>query len=96
MALEDQTPQHVQNWRSTITPNLAAGLVLGLLNIATALSIAALIFSGPLSSELSSGVGIFLISTLFSALALPLFSDYKANIGGPRSAQAPILSLIHI
>ena len=92
MALEDQTPQHVQNWRSTITPNLAAGLVLGLLNIATALSIAALIFSGPLSSELSSGLGIFLISTLFSALALPLFSDYKANIGGPRSAQAPIFA----
>ena len=92
MTIEDQTPHQKQNWRTTVTPNLVAGLVLGILNIATALSIAALIFSGPLSSELSSGVGIFLISTLFSALALPLFSDYKANIGGPRSEQAPIFA----
>ena len=95
MAIEEQSP-HQQNWRSTVTPNLVAGLVLGLLNIATALSIAALIFSGPLSSELTSGVGIFLISTLFSALALPLFSDYKANLGGPRSAQAPIFAAMGV
>ncbi|MEP1444307.1 MAG: SulP family inorganic anion transporter [Hyphomicrobiales bacterium] len=92
MASKDQTPQQKNDWLYTVTPNLTAGLVLGILNIATALSIAALIFSGPLSSELSAGVGIFLISTLFSAIALPLFSEYKANIGGPRSAQAPIFA----
>ena len=92
MTIEDQMPHQNQNWRTTLTPNLVAGLVLGLLNIATALSIAALIFSDPLSSELSVGVGIFLVSTLFSALALPCFSDYKANIGGPRSEQAPIFA----
>ena len=92
MASEDQTPRQQNDWRQTIVPNLTAGFVLGILNIATALSIAALIFSGPLFSELSAGVGIFLISTLFSAIALPLFSDYKANVGGPRSAQAPIFA----
>ncbi|MEP3232323.1 MAG: SulP family inorganic anion transporter [Hyphomicrobiales bacterium] len=96
MSIEGKTTQHGQNWGRSVTPNFMAGLVLGLLNIATALSIAALIFSGPLSSELSAGVGIFLISTLFSALSLPLFSDYKANIGGPRSAQAPIFAAMGV
>lgn len=80
------------NVLSTITPNLTAGFVIALLNIATALSIAALIFSGPLASHLSAGVGIFLVATLFSGLALPLFSDYKAILSGPRSAQAPVFA----
>ena len=49
---------------SVLFPNLMAASILALLNIATALAIASLIFSGPLVPFISMGIGMFLIATV--------------------------------
>ncbi len=75
-----------------LLPNLMAALILGVLNIATALAIGTLIFSGPLAPYQTMGIGLFLISTLVGGVLVPAASGYKAIASGPRSGQAPIFA----
>ena len=77
---------------SLLFPDLIAALILGVLNIATALAIGALIFSGPLAPYQSMGIGLFLISTLVGGVLIPVGSGYKAVSAAPRSGQAPIFA----
>ena len=60
------------HWKSFVTSlltpsilfrNMSAAAVLAVLNVATAVSIGTLIFSGPLKSFVSLGIGLFLIVT---------------------------------
>lgn len=77
---------------SILFPNLTAASILALLNIATALAIASLIFSGPLVPFISMGIGMFLIATVVGGVAVPAASGYKAVLSGPRGGQSPIFA----
>jgi SulP family sulfate permease len=74
--------------------NLTAATIIAILNITGALSVGALVFSGPLSSYLAMGIGLFLVGNAITALLVPISSEYKANIASIRTGQAPIFAAI--
>lgn len=73
-------------------PNVLAGAILAVLSITTAISVGALIFSGPLSPFLSMGIGLLLVGTMLGSIFVAAGGNYKAIFAGPRSGQAPILA----
>lgn len=88
-------------WQSFVTSfltpsilfrSMSAAAILAVLNVATAVSIGTLVFSGSLSSFVSSGIGLFLLSTAFTGFMVPATSGYKALLAGPRGGQAPIFA----
>ena len=72
--------------------NLTTAAVIAILNITAAVSVGALVFSGPLSPYLATGIGLFLLGNAITALLLPIGSQYKANIASIRTGQAPIFA----
>jgi len=75
-----------------LLPNLMAATLISVMKITTAISIGALIFSGPLSPYLSTGIGLFLLGTAVGGALVAAGSGFRAVVSGPRSAQAPILA----
>ncbi len=75
-----------------LLPNATAAALLAVMNVTTAISVAALVFSGPLSPYLSTGIGLFLIGSAIGGVLVAAGSSYKAVIAGPRSGQAPIVA----
>lgn len=73
-------------------PNVVAATVMAVMNVTTAISIGALVFSGSLAPHLSTGIGLYLVSTVVGGLMIAMLSGYKAVIAGPRSGQAPIVA----
>jgi SulP family sulfate permease len=101
IAEQDEAPglgREVANFFQSLTdpsilmPNLTAATLLAVMNITTAISVAALVFSGPLAPSLGSGIGLFLIGTAVGGLVIAAGSGYKAVLAGPRSGQAPIVA----
>ena len=74
--------------------NLTAAAIIAILNITAAVSVGALVFSGPLSPYLATGIGLFLVGNALTAILLPIGSQYKANIASIRAGQAPIFAAI--
>lgn len=62
------------------------------MNVTTAISVAALVFSGPLAAYLSVGIGLYLVGTAVGGVLVAAGSGFKAVIAGPRSGQAPIVA----
>lgn len=75
-------------------PGLGAGLMSGVISLLKAISMAALIFSGGLSSQISLGVGIILVSNIFIRTIVALTSSYPGVISNPQPEQVAILALI--
>ena len=75
-----------------LLPNFTAAVLLAVMNITTAISIAALVFSGPLIASFGNGIGIFLIGSVLGGVLVAAGSGYKAVLAGPRSGQAPIVA----
>lgn len=75
-----------------LLPNFIAAALLSVMNITTAISVAALIFSGPLIASFGTGIGIFLIGSVIGGVLVAAGSGYKAVLAGPRSGQAPIIA----
>lgn len=75
-----------------LLPNFTAAAILAIMNVTTAISIAALVFSGPLAPYLPTGIGLLLVSTAVGGLLVASFSGYKGIVAGPRSGQAPIVA----
>jgi len=73
-------------------PNILTAALLAVMKISTAISVGALVFSGPLAPFLSTGIGLFLWGTALGSVLVAAGSGFKAVIAGPRSAQAPILA----
>jgi len=63
--------------------SLSAGLVIGVINITISISLAALIFSGPLAPYLSAGLGMMLVSAVVFMLVVGLTSSLRGIIAGP-------------
>lgn len=84
---------HAASFLSSITTpsillrSMSAAAVLAVLNVATAVSIGTLVFSGPLTSFVSLGIGLFLIATVVTGFLIPATSGYKALVAGPRAGQ---------
>jgi len=88
-------------WQSFVTSlrtpsilfrSMSAAAVLAVLNVATAVSIGTLVFSGPLTSFVSLGIGLFLVATAVTGFMIPASSGYKALMAGPRAGQSPIFA----
>ena len=77
-----------------LIPNLTAAVLLAVMNVTTAISVAALVFSGPLADSLGAGIGLFLIGTVVGGVIIAAGSGYKAVLAGPRSGQAPIVAAL--
>lgn len=77
-----------------LLPNLTVAAVLAAMNVTTAISIAALIFSGLLAPYLSNGIGLYLVGTAVGGVLVAAGSGYKGVIAGPRSGQAPIVAAL--
>ena len=72
--------------------NLTAGIILAIMAITTEISLAALVFSGPLAEYLPMGIGLFLVGTGIGGLFVAALSSVKAVQSGPRSGMAPIFA----
>ena len=77
---------------SILLRSISAATVIAVLNIATAVSIGTLVFSGALIPFVSLGIGLFMVGTAFSGFMIPATSGYKAMMAGPRLGQSPIFA----
>jgi hypothetical protein len=75
--------------RSTLIPTLTFGLVLGALQVALALSFAALIFGGSLSAHVGSGAGLALVSATVILFVVALGSSLAGSVASVQAAPRP-------
>src|SRR5262249_45132627 len=64
-----------------IALSLSAGAMAGLLDLGVLLSLAALIFSGPLAGFVANGIGLILVGTCALNVVLALLSSRPAIVG---------------
>lgn len=74
------------------TANIGAGLLSAVILLCYALSYAALIFSGPLSPYLHSGILVTLVSCIVVTPIIALGSSIRFSIGGPDGNSSAILA----
>jgi sulfate permease, SulP family len=70
--------------------NIFAGSICSVLSIASGLSFAALIFSGPLSPWLAYGIAITFLSTAVSAFVVALRSSLPFTIAAPDTSTSAV------
>lgn len=79
---------------SEIASNVLAGLVMAVLNITVAISVAAMIFAGTQSEHLFAGVMVLLVGSIVVGLGGTLFSELRGVICGTRVVFAPVLAVV--
>lgn len=77
-----------------LIPALSSGLVLGLLLIVIELSLASLIFAGPLGRFAPSAAGLTLFGAAVMCLFVALFSGFPASICVPQDAPAAVMASV--
>lgn len=77
-----------------LLPTLTFGLVLGAVEVVLAISLAALIFGGPLSANLEAGIGLGLLSACVVMLVVAVRSSLPTTIGSVQDSTAAVLALI--
>lgn len=90
------------NWASVsaefqparLLPSLTAGVVGGILTLIWSLSLAALIFTGPLSASLSEGLGLALLGALVLNIAAACGSGLPTAIAGAQESMAVIVAVM--
>lgn len=85
--------------RQEFTPNrlvasLTAGVIVGLLEILLAISFAALIFAGPLSTFVANGIGLILLASIITITTISLFTSLPGVVGGSQDIPPAILAVI--
>ena len=78
----------------TIISNTLAGILIAVMNLTVAISVAALMFAGLPPEFLAPGIVVLLIGTVVVGLGGTLFSDYQGVICAPRSGLAPVFAAI--
>src|SRR4051794_1436747 len=76
-----------------ITVSLSAGIVVGVINLAFTLSIAALIFSGPLTGFVANGVGLVLVGACVMNTLLAVLSSRPAMLATTQDSPAVVVAL---
>jgi SulP family sulfate permease len=74
--------------------DIFAGSICGVLSIATGLSYAALIFSGPLKPWLGYGIAVTLLSTAVGALVVALRSSLSFTIAAPDTSTSAVTAAL--
>ncbi|NEQ97171.1 MAG: SulP family inorganic anion transporter [Cyanothece sp. SIO2G6] len=90
---------YVQNLSSELqperlTPSFVAGIITGLIGVIRAISYAALIFSGPLASDLNVGVGVAVLSSALISIVVALTSSLAGMIATPLAAPTVVLTIL--
>jgi len=80
--------------RSALIPTLTFGLVLGALQVAFALSFAALVFGGSLSAHVGSGAGLALVSATVILFVVALGSSLSGSVASVQDSTAAVLALM--
>lgn len=78
----------------TIISNTLAGVLIAVMNITVAISVAALMFSGMPADYFAPGIVVLLIGTVVIGLGGTLFCDFGGVICAPRSGLAPVFATI--
>lgn len=73
---------------------VVAGLIGGLIMLSSTISIPAVIFTGPLERYVGVGVGLAILSTVLTCVALALWSSYPAVLGRAHLAPAVGLGIV--
>lgn len=77
-----------------LASNIIAGLVVSVMVVIVAVSLATLIFSGELESYLSEGIGLMMFSGVVVTAVVAFTSSYPGMIAYPQERVAPILAII--
>jgi SulP family sulfate permease len=77
-----------------IIPGVSAGLVIGVVDVIYAISLAALIFAGDTSPYIANGIGLILLGGIPALLITNLFGSYKGSITSGQDAPTAILAII--
>ena len=78
---------------SRLVPALVSGVLNGALEVALAVSFAALVFSGELSPYLSRGIGLALFSATVGIAIVTLLSSFHASLSANQDVPAAIVAL---
>ena len=76
-----------------LIPGLAAGSVVGMINVIVNISLAALIFGGDLSGFVSNGIGLILLGGIVALIVNGLLSSFPGTISATQDAPAAILAV---
>lgn len=76
--------------------SLTAGLVVGVVVVIVAISVGALVFSGPLAAHTSQGIGLGLFTALVIGVVAALRSSFPGMVATPQESPAAILALIAV
>jgi SulP family sulfate permease len=79
-----------------LVPNLTSGIVIAVIEVVFAVSMAALIFGGELSAFVSSGIGLMLFGTVIVVAVMTFLSSSSHVVGMIQDGPAVILSLIAV
>jgi sulfate permease, SulP family len=77
-----------------LVPTLTFGLVLGALEVVLAISLAALIFAGPLSTHLEAGIGLGLVSASVVMVVVALRSSLPGAVASVQDSTAAVLAVV--
>lgn len=91
---DSNTELPVKSYSESIYSSVIAGVVLGLLVVFVRVSLAALIFSGELSSFLAAGIGILLLSSIITGLLSTYFSGFNVAVNGPQDVPAVLIGVM--
>jgi len=81
---------------SDFIPSLIAGTISGIIFVVSAMALAALIFTGPLSFYLPQGIGILLVGSIIFALFSALTATYPLILSAPQDIPIAILALMAV
>lgn len=77
-----------------LVPALVSGVITGLFAITLSFSVAALIFAGPLASQVTVGIGLALFGSMVLSLCLSLTSSYRGMMASAQEVPGAILALM--
>jgi SulP family sulfate permease len=77
-----------------LLPGFTSGLVVGVIEVIIAISFAALIFAGDLSSFVPAGIGLALVGTFLSSIFVALLTSLPGTVSGIQDAPAAILAVM--
>lgn len=79
---------------SRLVPTLTAGVIAGVLLVIYAISMAALIFTGPLAEFISLGIGLTLFTAMVAAVVVALTNSLPGIVIMPQDSPAIILAMM--
>jgi SulP family sulfate permease len=88
----DTSPATTVAARRTLLADISGGLVIGFIEVIICLSLASMIFAGPLSVDLPRGIGLMLVTGCIHLVVTGLLSPNKGIIGSVQDNPAALLA----